>query len=126
MKNSEILKDEARIQQECVIFYRNSRCLLHHIPRCLILSIPNEGNPFLTQIGALPGASDLFVAHRNTMAETPQIRFVEVKTPKGVQSPNQKKFQRHVEEMGFSYDIVRSEADFRELDEKWSKPNPNG
>ena len=121
MKNSEILKDEARIQQECVIFYRNTRCLLNHRPRCLIFSIPNEGDPFLTQIGALPGASDLLAIHRNTMAETPQIHFVEVKTPTGVLSKKQVKFSKQIIDMGLSYDVVRSLDEFKKLINSWCK-----
>jgi len=121
MKNSEISKDEARIQQECVVWYRNTRCLLHHPLRCLILSVPNEGNPYLTQIGAMPGASDLIVAHRHKGAPKPRVRFTEVKTPKGRQSTKQKKFAAHVRAMGFDYDIIHSLEEFKKLVEKWDQ-----
>ena len=34
---------EARIQQEIVMWYKNTYCLEHHDPRCMIFSVPNEG-----------------------------------------------------------------------------------
>lgn len=119
MKNSEILYTESRIQQDCVKFYKNSCCLVHSTPRCLILAIPNENQPFLTDIGLYAGASDILVIHRNTVEGEPLVVWVEVKTEVGTQKPAQIKFQAHVEGMGFQYEIVRSLEEFQKLVETW-------
>lgn len=107
------MKNERRIQQDIVMYYRNSYCLAHHTPRCLVLSIPNEGNPRLAQTGALSGASDLLVIHRmpNT---TNRVIFVEVKAG-GRQSEKQRIFENHVKSMGMEYVIVRSLDEFKNV-----------
>ena len=114
------LLTEARIQQEIVFWYRNEFCLKHQTPRCIIFSIPNSKNPLLRETGMMPGASDLQVIHNRyidateTYIKTKTI-FVEVKTPQGRQSPNQKKFQAHIEQMNMKYCIVRSLEQFKTL-----------
>lgn len=106
---------EARIQQDIVRELWNRHCLVHHEPRSMVLSVPNEGNPLLVQIGARPGASDLIMHYRFkdefTKVVKLRILFLEVKTPVGVQKPKQKEFQAHVEAMGLEYHLVRSVAD---------------
>ena len=115
---------EARIQQEICIFYRNNYCLEHHDPRSLIISVPNEGNPFLTQTGLLSGTSDLIIFHRKraTILPAPMllVLFVEVKTEKGKQSENQIKFEEMIKKMHdkhkiMSYYLVRSLEQFQDL-----------
>ncbi len=98
---------EEKIQQEIVMWYNNTYCLLHHTPRNLILSIPNENQQHLTRTGLYPGASDLIVHHH------PRLIWVEVKTATGKQSDKQKAFQCHVESLGYSYYLVRSLDDFK-------------
>lgn len=98
---------EAAIQQQIVRWYRNQYCLTYHSPRCMILSIPNEGKPELIATGLYPGAADLLVIHMG------RVMFVEVKTPTGVQSSRQKEFQQHCNASGFPYYLVRSIEDFR-------------
>jgi len=104
---------EARIQQDIVRWYRNEFCLKHHSPRSIILSIPNSKNPLLRETGMMPGASDLMVIHNKGLID--DIYFIEVKTPTGRQSPNQKKFQEHIEQMVLGYHIVRSLEEFKQL-----------
>lgn len=106
---------ESRIQQNIVRWYKNNYCLAHSKPRSLILSIPNEGAPRLTQMGALPGASDIIIFHR--IAGTPAVRtiFIEVKTPIGRQSPRQKEFEAHVRGMELEYHIIRSVDDLKNI-----------
>lgn len=99
---------EAKIQQECYLAYWNQYCLLHHVPRRMIFSVPNEGQVRLRGIGLYPGVSDLVVFHH----PHPPI-FVEVKTPEGKQSPAQKKFQAHIESLGYRYHLVRSLEEFQ-------------
>lgn len=113
------MKTEYRIQQDLVVWYRNTYCLAHHAPRCIILAIPNEGNPRLVQTGTLPGTSDLIAIHRNTVDGKAILAFVEVKTETGRQSPKQRAFQLQVEEMGFNYYIVRSLDEFKAIVETW-------
>lgn len=100
---------EAQIQQQIVQWYKNTYCLVHHSPRCMILSIPNEGKPELIATGLYPGAADLLVVHYGAVV------FVEVKNEGGVQKPAQKRFQAHCRCVGLSYHLVRSLEEFKNL-----------
>jgi len=121
MADDDLELTEARIQQDIVRWYRNEFCLKHHEPRSIILSIPNSKNPLLRETGMMPGASDLMVIHNqyhNDVHEKmkfSKLYFIEVKTPTGYQSKNQKKFQAHIEQMGMKYHIVKSVEEFKEL-----------
>jgi hypothetical protein len=101
---------EDRIQQEMVIWFRN-----HFLKeKYVIFAVPNHGKAFFEQLrkkytGLLAGVSDLIVLLPNYPL------FIEVKTPKGIQSENQKKFQKDVENLGFEYFIVRTLDEFKEL-----------
>jgi len=82
-------------------------------------SVPNEaaGRSAVAQMqlismGLRSGCSDLVVL------TPPTVIFLEVKTPDGKQSENQKKFQRKVESMGYRYEIVRSVEDAMAVIEK--------
>jgi len=105
------MKSESKIQQEIFVWYWNGYCLPIHDRRELILHIPNEGkdNGRLVPVGLYPGASDLLFTFRG------QHYYCEVKDAKGKQSPNQKKFQAHVEQCGYEYFIVRSLEEFKQL-----------
>lgn len=60
-------------------------------------------------LGVVSGPSDLvFIGHG-------VILFVEMKTLKGVQSDEQKDFQRKVMERGFKYEIIRTFEQFKLL-----------
>ena len=109
-------KSERRVQQEIVLFYRNSYCLFFHSPRCLIISIPNEGNPRLTLTGMYAGASDLIIFHY-LPTRSLRILFVEVKSEQGELSPKQIKFQAMIKKMNgiMSYHVVRSLEEFKLL-----------
>lgn len=118
---SEDEKTEARIQQDIVMWFRNEYCLKHHDPRSIILSIPNNREYGMREVGMMSGASDLLVIHRTSPGPGPikqRIIWCEVKTPKtkdtagGIQSPIQKKRQEHIEQMGMEYVIVRSREEF--------------
>lgn len=114
-------KTEARIQQEIVKWFRNTYCLKHHELRSIILSIPNNKNRLQREIGMMSGASDLLVIYcfqRNRgMAEptTQYMLWIEVKTAIGVQSSTQKKFEKHIRQMGMEYHIVKSLEGFKKL-----------
>jgi hypothetical protein len=62
--------------------------------------------------GVKSGVSDLFLMISN---ENWNGIFMEVKTAKGVQSPNQKAFQKQAIENGYYYAVVKSVDDCIEL-----------
>lgn len=119
---------EARIQQEICMWYRNAYCLEHHNPRCMIFSIPNEGrgaaSSQLIQTGLYPGCADLFISHDKGEEVAPyeswfpDVMFFEIKTMSGKQSPKQKKFEAHCDQMDIPYYIVRSLDEFKQVIEK--------
>lgn len=110
-ENQELAPSEAAIQQQIVVWYWNTYCLAHLAARSLILSIPNEGNPRLAALGVRAGASDTIAFHRPFVGDAPLPVFLEVKTPKGRQRPNQAAFEAHVKGMGMEYVICRSLED---------------
>ena len=63
----------------------------------------------LAGLGSYPGLSDL-VAVRDG-----RVVYIEVKTPKGVQSEKQKRFQRKLEAAGGEYVLARGIEDVEHL-----------
>lgn len=111
-------KAENLIQQECVMSFRNKHCLKHHNPRCVIFSVPNESTDGWeaqkkVNTGLLRGVSDCIILLPGRISV-----FMECKTPDGVQSEDQRKFQLQIEALGFDYHIYRS------LDQFWNIINP--
>ena len=105
---------EARIQQEMVVWFRNTYGLKHHDPQYLIFSVPNERGGYLSMknlilTGLLSGVSDLIVVMKGT------VLFVEVKTATGIQSDKQKRFEKIVTKLGFSYHLVRDLETFQKI-----------
>jgi len=86
--------------------------------RGVIFSCPNGANVSvanrkrLVQEGMLAGVADMQI-----LLSCGRCVFVEVKTPEKTskQSELQKKFQKDVESLGFSYYLVRSLDEFRGL-----------
>lgn len=104
-------KSENAIQQEIVMYLNNNYCLEKHNPRCIIFSVPNGGKrdareaKSLKNTGLLKGVSDLvFQTDKETI-------YIEVKTDTGVQSSEQKDFQKRIENLGLKYLLVRSVQD---------------
>jgi hypothetical protein len=109
------MKSEAKIQQECVMWFRNNYCLKHHDPKCVIFSVPNEGkNPqeqaAKIQTGLLSGVADLVLLFPNG-----KCVFIEMKDDKGTQKPKQIRFEENVNTLGFEYYICRSLKDFQRI-----------
>jgi hypothetical protein len=104
-------RKEDKLQQAIYQWYWNEYCLPIHTPREVIYHIPNEGknNSHLTDIGLYPGAADLVFTFRG------RHYYCELKTDIGRQSPNQLKFQRHIEQTGHVYFICRSLSEFKNI-----------
>lgn len=127
MEKSALKKSEAKIQQEIAMFYRNDFCLKHHVPRCMILSIPNESNEQkamrLMMTGLYPGAADLLIIHGGGLTRPIPIHFfVECKAPdnksgprKNGQSQKQIDFEDHCKAMGIGYYLVTSCEQFKQV-----------
>ena len=103
---------ESKIQQDCIMYFRNTYCLKHHEPRCMMFSVPNEGKNAIeqmrkVQIGMLSGVSDTIIIMPN------RVIFCEFKDDKGKQSDKQIDFQNRVELLGFEYWVVRSLEEFK-------------
>lgn len=82
-------------------------------PNAIVFAVPNgEHRNKVTAAklkgqGVLPGAPDLVIAHDGVIA------FVEVKRPKGRQSPAQIAFQDRCSEQRLPYGVVRGEGDLK-------------
>ncbi len=109
-----MVKSEAKIQQEIVLWFRNNNLGTNNI----IFSVPNHkaGNE---STGQLNGVSDLIVVQED-------VFFIEIKTPKqidtdgkvylaGKQSEAQLKFESKVKANNFTYRVVTGLDDFIEL-----------
>ena len=73
--------------------------------------VPNEGkdNGRLVPIGLYPGCSDLIFTFLGKHI------YCEIKTSTGVVSKNQKKFEKHIKEVGHLYVVIRSLEEFQSL-----------
>lgn len=105
---------ESKIQQQVLLYMRNTYCLAHHTPRLVIYSVPNESeDAYETQkkinTGLMKGAADLIILLPNG-----RVLLPETKTPTGYQSPAQKSFQQQAEALGHVYFIYKSLEEFQE------------
>jgi len=101
---------EARIQQECYIWFHNT---FPELRGCLCYNLNNSKNKIdgsrNKSLGLQKGRSDM-VLYLNGKAI-----MVEFKTPTGKQSQAQKKWQKTIEGQGFKYMIIRSKEEFKIL-----------
>ena len=108
------MNSESKIQQEAVMWFRNTFCRVGQTPRCIIFSVPNErSDKFeqmrMVQTGLMSGVSDLVVI-------TPgKVLFIEVKDDKGRQSDKQKAFEQSLRTLGFEYYLVRNLEEFKKI-----------
>ncbi len=110
--------EESGIQKACF------RWFSYQFPeyKMLLFAIPNAGTGrskvqggILKGEGVVSGVADLFLSipifeviedwNKNGL-------YIEIKTEKGVQQPNQKEFQKAVEAQGYQYTICRSVDEF--------------
>ena len=113
-------KSESKIQQEIVMWHRNTFGLKHHNPRDVIFSVPNERENKREQMrmiatGLMAGVSDLIVIMPC------KIVFVECKDETGRQSDRQNEFERLVTDLGFNYILVRSLEEYQEKIKSFKK-----
>lgn len=113
---------ESAIQAHCVAWFRWQ----YPAYRALLFSIPNgahlAGTPGqraaqygrLVREGFVPGAADLFLA---VPGEKPGL-FIEMKTDKGRQRPEQKAFEQSVTAAGYGYEVCRSLEQFQNVVKK--------
>ena len=114
------MKSEDRIQQDCVMWFRNEFPKL----RGRLYSVPNGGlrnkreAMLLKSTGVYPGVSDLHLLVKevinteNGVIKYPTTVYIELKTEIGVQSDDQEEWQRLVEDMGFIYYMIRTQVEF--------------
>lgn len=101
--------DESALQQRCATYltYCYSQYFWNHSP--------NEGQrsdrlgAILKKMGMQKGWPDMEILHHGT------VLFVEFKTPKGKQSPEQKNVQKILEKMGYVYLICRTYEEFVDI-----------
>ena len=102
---------EDKLQQQIVVWFKNEY-QMHG--KGLIHSTPNGGSrnmleaKKLKSTGLVSGIADLTIKLPNSI-----FIDIEVKTEKGIQSPNQKDVQKILEDMNCNYIIVRSLDDFK-------------
>ena len=99
--------------QRALIKWWAVECKKFGVPECLLFSIPNGGNwdakrgSIMKLEGQRKGAPDLMLA-------TPSIRgwgvclFIELKTPDGVVSMEQRLFHLHLINYGYAVHVCRS------------------
>jgi len=107
-------KLEDRIQQEIFLYLNNNFCLEWMPDRGIIFHVPNQRASAierikLAAIGVLSGVSDLIFIYRG------KHLYIEVKTPTGTQSKDQKEFEGRIQSNGFSYYVVRSVDDVKDI-----------
>lgn len=103
--------DEHKLQCACVQWFnlqhRDLRGLLFAVPNGSYRSKATAGK--LKAEGVVPGVADLILLVPKQWAFA---LCIEMKTPKGRQSPEQKAWQAIVEAQGYRYAVCRSFDDF--------------
>lgn len=126
---------ESALQSECFLWFHNNYCLRTHNPRYFMYVVPNEiaslvggvmkgfgvSNTIITKVvsmvvsglrsvGLRDGVSDNVI-----LAPNGKCYFIEFKLPNNNAQPNQKEFEKIVNDLGFDYYIVKSLDAFKEL-----------
>ncbi len=104
---------EVKLQCECYVFFHNAYPSLRGL---LCYNLNNSKNKIdgnlNKMMGLQKGRSDLEFHYKG------KLTFIELKTEKGTQSPDQIKWQKLVESHGFEYYVIRNLQDFQQLIEK--------
>ena len=98
---------ERDLQCDCVYWFRKTH------KNQLIFSCPNEfarsEAAAARKMGLLRGVSDIIVVMPN------RVLFIEFKSADGSQSLDQKRFQQKIERMGYTYAVIRTIKEFKDL-----------
>ena len=124
-------QEEHNLQCACVKWFAYQ----HPELQGLLFSVPNGGARSkatagkLKAEGVVPGVADLILMVGqwskpvNGVSDINYLALcIEMKTPKGRQSPEQKAWQEQVEYYGYKYAVCRSLDDFIETIENYLKP----
>ena len=103
-------KEEHYIQCQIVKELRKNNIMCFAVPNGIFFNAKSKLKGFLYMEklkaeGFTPGVADLVIVLQDTHL------YVEVKTPKGEQSDNQKQFQAKIESLGYPYQLWRSVED---------------
>ena len=109
-------KSEEQIQCECVDWFRKNyptkSMLLFSSLNGLKLAGGAKQGARLKRAGMTPGVADLFLSIPS--GDLCGL-YIEMKTPKGRQQPNQKEFEQAVIDHGYGYVMPRSLEEFKRL-----------
>ena len=104
------MKSEHRVQQEIIIWFHNEypslRGLLCYNNNNSEGGYKGAKNKYL---GIVPGRSDLVLYYKG------EAIMIELKNETGTQKPLQKKWEALVRKQGFSYVIIRSLEEFKNM-----------
>lgn len=107
MLHKKKLKPEYILQCQCVAWFKRT------YPNYIIFSVPNESthrqSTYYAKSGVLKGVSDTVVLLND------KVLFIEFKSPKGYQRPEQKAFQSKIESLNQKYYICRNLEDFQAI-----------
>ena len=105
--------EEEDLQKACVTYFELQYPQLRGL---LCYNLNNSAHKLAgaknRAMGLIPGRSDLVLYFHGT------AYMIELKTPKGRQSPVQKEWQHIIEKQGFEYFIIRSVDEFIALIER--------
>lgn len=115
------MRPESALQRGCVRWFR----IQHHQYAPLLFAIPNGARlhgdtvarakqwSALAKEGAVPGAPDLFLAIPGKLGA--HGLFIEMKTPDGTQTKEQRAFEIACTSKGYGYIIPRSLSEFIDI-----------
>ena len=114
--------EESKLQKACIKYFRlqypRYKMLLFHVPNGGYRTATTARNMKLE--GVVAGVSDLILM---IPANGYHGLCIEMKTPKGRQTPKQKQFEQAVKAMGYCYVIVRSIDQFAIMIKQWIDDN---
>lgn len=104
-------RTEGRLQQEIFTKHWNQ----YPEERRLLFAVNNNSvnrikGAQMKSIGVVSGVSDLIYLNPRR-----GLQFLELKLPKGRQSPNQIEFQYKVERLGYEYHIIKTLEEFNKV-----------
>jgi hypothetical protein len=106
------MQTENKIQQQMFVWFQNNYSLKDNV-KGIFASIPNDSKDAKEQMRKK--ATGMKVGHSDfNIYMNGKCYFFEVKTPIGVQSDSQKRFESEVKSLGFEYYIVRSLDEFKQ------------